>query len=85
MMVLTDLAPVFVRPLFFAPSAAVLNILGCRIFRQTLLDIAGIRSQISSIGNQDTIQFRFDVDLTDEFSANGMGAEGISSDLIDLA
>lgn len=83
-MILTDLAPIFIRHLFPVVIVTTMNVLGCHVIRHTLLGIADIRSRMSSVVNQDTIQFQHDVELSDTFSTNGMGAEGISSDIIHL-
>ena len=66
------------RHLFIAPAITLQSAIACRIFRQTLLDIADIRSRVDE--RQDTIQFRRDVELSAAFSTNGMDVEGLVSD-----
>lgn len=83
-MVVTDFAPIFIRHLFPVVGVTAINVLGCRMIRHTLLGIADVRSRVATAANQDTIRFQYDVELSDAFSTNGMGAEGISSDIIDL-
>ena len=78
LVVLTDLAPMTTRHLFIAPAITLQSAIACRIFRQTVLDIADIRSRVDE--RQDTIQFRRDVELSAAFSTNGMDVEGLVSD-----
>ncbi|TCD67893.1 hypothetical protein EIP91_011827 [Steccherinum ochraceum] len=78
-MLATPTVPLVLHTIFVIPAIAMQNAIACRVFRETLLDIASVNSQRLDIGHQSSLQIRHDIDLSDMMSRNGHGI-GDSSD-----
>ncbi|THH27549.1 hypothetical protein EUX98_g6639 [Antrodiella citrinella] len=73
-MLTTPTVPNVLHSIFIIPTIAMQNALSCRIYRETMLDIASVRSQRIDIVNQSPLQFQRDIDLSDMMSKNGLGS-----------